>query len=54
MIYRELGRTGLKVSQIGLGCEGFAGKDEAQARAMFDLALAHGVNCCLLYTSRCV
>lgn len=50
MIYRELGRTGLKVSQIGLGCEGFAGKDEAQARAMFDLALAHGVNCMDLYS----
>ena len=24
MIYRELGKTGLKVSEIGMGCEGFA------------------------------
>ncbi len=24
MKYRELGNTGLKVSEIGMGCEGFA------------------------------
>ena len=27
MIYRELGKTGLKVSEIGMGCEGFAEDD---------------------------
>ena len=28
MIYRELGNTGLKVSEIGMGCEGFSTKIE--------------------------
>ena len=29
MEYRELGSTGLKVSEIGMGCEGFA-EDECR------------------------
>ena len=45
MKYRELGKTGLKVSEIGLGCEGFNGKDAAFTQEMFKLALAAGVNC---------
>ncbi len=45
MIYRELGSTGIKVSEIGLGCEGFAGKDDAFTAKMFETAFAHGVNC---------
>ena len=32
MQYRTLGRTGLQVSVIALGCEGFTGKTEAQVR----------------------
>ena len=50
MNYRELGRTGLKVSEIGLGCEGFNGRDEAFTNKMFDIALDAGVNCMDLYS----
>ena len=50
MKYRELGKTGLKVSEIGLGCEGFNGKDAAFTQEMFKLALAAGVNCMDLYS----
>lgn len=50
MLYRELGKTGLKVSEIGLGCEGFNGRDEAFTQEMFQLALSEGVNCMDLYS----
>ena len=50
MRYRDLGKTGLTVSEIGLGCEGFVGADEALAERMFRLALDAGVNCMDLYT----
>jgi len=50
MNYRELGRTGLNVSEIGLGCEGFNGRDEAFTNEMFDIALNAGVNCMDLYS----
>lgn len=50
MNYRKLGRTGLMVSEIGLGCEGFSGRDETFTNDMFNLALDAGVNCMDLYS----
>lgn len=50
MNYRELGRTGLRVSEIALGCEGFNGRDDAYASEIFSLALSQGVNCMDLYS----
>ena len=50
MEYRTLGATGLRVSEIGLGCEGLIGKSEAYTEAFFRCALEHGVNCMDLYS----
>ena len=44
MIYRTLGRTGAKVSAIALGCEGFVGKTQDEAREMVDYAVGNGIN----------
>ena len=51
MIYRELGNTGLKVSEIGMGCEGFAEENCAMTKKLFDVAETTGVNYFDLYTS---
>lgn len=37
MEYRTLGRTGIRVGEIGMGCEGFVGKTAEQIREMVDL-----------------
>ncbi len=46
MLYRSLGRTGLSVSEIGLGCASWWGKpafDEARALALVHAAIERGV-----------
>ena len=50
MNYRELGKTVLKLSESGLGCEGFVDADDALSDAIFELALQNGVNCLDMYT----
>ena len=51
MDYRKLGKTGLMVSEIGLGCEGFVDKDEAFCLALMEKAMENGVNIIDIYTS---
>lgn len=49
MHYRKLGRTGLMVSEIAMGCEGFFEEDCAMARKLFDEAEKVGINYFDLY-----
>ena len=51
MRYRMLGNTGLKVSEIGMGCEGFSEDNFTMAKKLFDIAEAEGVNYFDLYAS---
>ena len=46
---RELGRTGLKVGEIGLGCEGLLGKSPEQTGQWLDVMEEAGANCIDLY-----
>ena len=50
MDYRQLGRTGLLVGEIGMGCEGFVGKPYSEVEKMVDAMEAGGVNCIDLYS----
>ena len=50
MKYRNLGNTGLKVSEIGLGCEGFAEENYGMTRKLFDKAEELGINLFDLYS----
>ena len=51
MEYRELGNTGLKVSEIGMGCEGFAEDECRNTMRLFDEAEKLGINYLDLYAS---
>ena len=51
MEYRELGNTGLKVSEIGLGCEGFSEDEYRNTKRLVDEAERQGVNYFDLYAS---
>ena len=51
MRYRDLGNTGLNVSEIGMGCEGFAGDEYREAGRIFDAAEELGINYFDLYSS---
>ena len=51
MNYRELGNTGLKVSEIGMGCEGFAEDNCRMTKMLFDFAEKNGINYFDLYAS---
>ena len=44
MKYNILGRSGLRASEIGLGCEHLEGKSYDVIRQVIDVALGHGVN----------
>ena len=51
MEYRPLGRTGLSVSAIALGCEGFTDKSPEAVRKDFDYAQDLGINFFDCYSS---
>ena len=51
MKYRDLGNTGLKVSEIGIGCGCFEDKDTTFAREYITVAIDSGVNYIDIYTA---
>lgn len=51
MEYRKLGNTGLMVSEIGIGCEGFVDHEGKYTEGLIDLAREAGVNYIDLYVS---
>ena len=50
MKHRVLGRTGILVGEIGVGCEGFLGKTFEEGKTWLDIMEAAGANCIDLYT----
>ena len=50
MHYRDLGSTGLKVSEIALGCEGMTEDNYTMCAKLFDVAEEYGINYFDLYS----
>ncbi|MDV3427054.1 MAG: aldo/keto reductase [Bacillota bacterium] len=51
MQYRILGKTGIKVSEIGIGGEGFEGKSYKECEKIIDCAYKEGINFIDIYNS---
>ena len=51
MEYKRLGKTDLKVSIIGLGCEGFMNKSDDEVKVLVDKAHQEGVNFIYFFSS---
>ena len=51
MEYRTLGRTGIKVSAVGIGGEGFENKSYEQCQEIIDCAMEEGINFIDIYNS---
>ncbi|MDR3596320.1 aldo/keto reductase [Clostridium sp.] len=51
MEYRVLGRTGIKVSAIGIGGEGFENKSNEDCKEIIDCAMSEGINFFDIYNS---
>lgn len=51
MEYRVLGRTGIKVSTIGIGGEGFENKSYEDCKEIIDCAMSEGINFFDIYNS---
>ena len=51
MEYRVLGRTGIKVSTIGIGGEGFENKSYEDCEDIIDCAIKEGINFIDIYNS---
>lgn len=51
MEYRVLGRTGIKVSAVGIGGEGFEGKAYEECEKIIDCAMKEGINFIDIYNS---